>query len=74
MLPEKVFPRKLGSSWPEQIRACGPHPEEPVHEVPKPLQEQVVFALRQVETGTPAGGVAWQWGATGATIHLWTKG
>ena len=36
-------------------------------------EEQVAFALRQVEGGTPAGDVARQVGVSEATIYLWKK-
>lgn len=36
-------------------------------------EEQIAYALRQVESGTPAGDVARQLGVSEATIYLWKK-
>lgn len=36
-------------------------------------EEQIAYALRQVESGTPAGDVARQVGVSEATIYLWKK-
>lgn len=36
-------------------------------------EEQIAYALRQVESGTPAGDVARQVGVSEATMYLWKK-
>ncbi len=37
------------------------------------LEEQVVYALRQVEAGTPVGDICPQLGVSEATFHVWKK-
>lgn len=36
-------------------------------------EEQIAFALRQVESGTPVGDVCRQVGVSEATFHTWRK-
>lgn len=36
-------------------------------------EEQIAYALRQVESGTPAADVSRQLGVSEATIYLWKK-
>jgi len=39
----------------------------------KSSEEQVAYALRQVESGTPVGDVCRQLGVSEATFHAWKK-
>ena len=36
-------------------------------------EEQIAYALRQVEAGTPIADVCWQIGVREATFYLWKK-
>ena len=39
----------------------------------KYTESQVVFALKQAETGTPVGEVFWKMGISEATFYYWKK-
>lgn len=36
-------------------------------------EEQIVYALRQAESGTPVGGLCWQLGVSETTFCTWKK-
>ena len=36
-------------------------------------EEQVVYALRQAEAGTPVGDICRQWGVAEATFYAWKR-
>ena len=36
-------------------------------------EEQIVYAIRQAEAGTPVGDLCWQLGVSDATFYAWKK-
>jgi putative transposase len=36
-------------------------------------EEQIVYAIRQAESGTPVGDLCWQLGVSDATFYTWKK-